>query len=173
MLGTMRKEGMPGSYGLVGNKVDALKRNGRMALLQELGQEPALGFHSTSHSAHPTIAEELALLPYEAAGARFLERERPGVRTVVDQVGQPRYFTQPGGNWVPEAAEVLPQFGMDIYFTDSFNSYVVDLPGPYWYANVLLYSFPVVNPRPFGLGLPGNLKEAIALVEEQVDLGGG
>ncbi len=172
MLGTMRKAGMPASYGLVARKVDALKRNGRVALLHELSQEPALGFHSTSHSAHPTIAEELALLPYEAARARFVERERPGVRTVVDQVGQPRYFTQPGGNWVPEAAEVLPQLGMDLYFTDSFNSYVVDLPGPYWYGNVLLYSFPVVNPRPFGLGLPGNLNEAISLVEEQVDRGG-
>ncbi len=165
MVAAMRRQGMPGSYGLVGKKVWALGERGREDILKELRQERSLGFHSTSHSEHPTIAEELAPLDYPAAVHRFLERERPGVVAVSQAVGAPRYFTQPGANWVPEAAEALPQLGMDLYFTDSFNSYVVDLTAPYWYGEVLLLSFPVVNPRPFGLGLPGNLKQAIEFIE--------
>lgn len=167
MLASMRRTGMPGSYGLVGKKVDAMRARGQAQLLAELAREPALGFHSVSHSEHPTLAEELDRLPYEQALSVFVDRERPGVQTVCEYVRAPSYFTQPGGNWIPEAAEGLPALGMDIYFTDSFNSYVVDLPGPYWYGDVLLYSFPVINPRPFGLGLPGNLDEAIALIEAQ------
>ncbi|PSR20750.1 MAG: hypothetical protein C7B45_13465 [Sulfobacillus acidophilus] len=167
MLASMRRAGMPGSYALVGKKVEALVERGRFQLLQDLAQERSLGFHSLSHSQHPTIAEELAELTYDQAVDRFVEREAPGVDVLTEYVRAPRFFTQPGGNWVPEAAEALPDLGMDLYFTDSFNSYVVDLDKPYWYGRVVLFSFPVVNPRPFGLGLPGNLNEAVRLIEER------
>lgn len=165
MLAAMQRAGLPGSYGLVGYKVEALLSRGRQTLLSQLADQAAVGFHSLSHSAHPTIAEELAGLTYDQAVSRFIEREGPGARLVAEHIRAPQYFTQPGGNWVPEAAEALPELGIPVYFTDSFNSYVVDLPGPFWYGRVLLYSFPVVNPRPFGLGLPYNLSEAIALIE--------
>ena len=172
MLGSMHKSGIPGSYGVVGKKANALAEHGRKDVLTALAGEEALGFHSWSHSEHPTLAEDLASLDYEEGMARFIEREGPGVEAVARQVKPPRYFTQPGGNWVPEALEALPRVGIGTYFTDSFNSYVVDLPGPYWLGEVLLFSFPVVNPRPFGLGLPGNLNQALALVEERQDAAG-
>lgn len=172
MLSAMRRAGLPGSYGLVGKKIDALRAHGRTDILETLKQERAIGFHSLSHSEHPTIAEEMATLDYPTALARFQEREGVGSRQVAQAIKSPRYFTQPGGNWIPEAVEGLLPLGMDTYFTDSFNSYVVDLPAPYWYGEVLLYSFPVVNPRPFGLGLPGNLGEAVELVEAHEGLEG-
>ncbi len=165
MLESMHRAGLPGSYGLVGKKVLALQERNRHDALHLLSQEPAIGFHSWSHSEHPTIAEDLAGLPYREALNRFIERERPGVEAVSRLVKPPRYFTQPGGNWVPEALEALPALGMDMFFTDSFNSYLEDLTAPYWYGEVLHLSFPVVNPRPFGLGLPANLNEAIQMIE--------
>jgi len=165
MLDAMHRAQIPGSYGVVGKKAQALKERGRQDILHRLAQEPSLGFHSWSHSEHPTLAEDLSLLSYEAAVDRFVEREAKGVAQVRDAIRAPEYFTQPGGNWVPEAVEALPRLGMTVYFTDSFNSYLVDLPGPYWYGQTLLYSFPVINPRPFGLGLPGNLAQAIEMVE--------
>lgn len=165
MLESMRRAEMPGSYGIVGKKARALEARGQQRTLRLLADEPSIGFHSLSHSEHPTLAEDLAERSYDEAAARFVARERPGVEAVRDLVKAPQYFTQPGGNWVPEAVEALPQLGMDIFFTDSFNSYVEDLTAPYWYGNVLHLSFPVVNPRPFGLGLPGNLEEAVELVE--------
>lgn len=167
MLQSMRRWQVPGSYALVGRKVEAMLGRNRHELLRELAKERSIGFHSLSHSEHPTLAEEFAELAYAQALDRFVEREAPGVDAVAQHVALPQFFTQPGGNWVPEAAEALPDLGMDVYFTDSFNSYVVDLPKPYWYGQVLLFSFPVVNPRPFGLGLPGNLSQAVQLIEAQ------
>jgi hypothetical protein len=168
MMESMRRVGLPGSYGLVGKKVSALKSRGRFEILARLREERSIGFHSTSHSEHPTLAEALAPLDYATARHHFVEREREGVEIVKQWVKAPQYFTQPGGNWVPEALEALPALGMDLFFTDSFNSYVVDLMEPYWYGDVMHLSFPVVNPRPFGLGLPHNLDEAIRLVDDHV-----
>lgn len=165
MLDSMHRWGMPGSYGIVGKKAQALEAHGHRALLRRLAQEPALGFHSTSHSEHPTLAEDSAQRGYEEAREHFLKREGVGVGQVTETIKAPRYFTQPGGNWVPEAVEALPELGMDVYFTDSFNSYVIDLGTPHWYGQVLHLSFPVINPRPFGLGLPGNLGQAVELLE--------
>lgn len=168
MWETMQRHNMPGSYGLVGKKVQALFERGYEKALRALRGTPALGFHSLSHSEHPTLAEEAALLSYEEACDVFIAREGRGVTMVKDLIKPPTYFTQPGGNWVPEAVESLPQLGMDVFFTDSFNSYVVDLSHPYWYGEILHLSFPVINPRPFGLGLPHNLDEAVSLVDHYV-----
>lgn len=169
----MRRWKVPASYGIVGKKAMALYRHGHHEALAWLSEEPSLGFHSTSHSEHPTIAEDLSRLSYQAGVAKFLERESVGVRMVTEFIKAPGYFTQPGGNWVPEALEALPRLDIDVFFTDSFNSYVIDLDQPYWYGDVLHLSFPVVNPRPFGLGLPGNWEQAVRLVEPWQDKSSG
>lgn len=169
MLKSMARAGLPGSYGLVGKKAWALRQRHAMGAIERLKVLPAIGYHSFSHSEHPTLAEDLATRDYREGVHHFISRERLGVEAVTEVVKAPDYFTQPGGNWVPEAVEALPALGMDIYFTDSFNSYVVDLTQPYWYGEVLHLSFPVVNPRPFGLGLPQNKEEAVSLVEPWQD----
>lgn len=166
MIGAMRKRGLPGSYGIVGKKAEALYKRGRQDILDLLKEEPSLGFHSLSHSEHPTLAEEMAAYSYEDGLSRFMAREAAGVEMVTRRIKAPSYFTQPGGNWIPQALEGLPALGMDTFFTDSFNSYVIDLPHPYWYGDVLHLSFPVVNPRPFGLGLPHNRLEAVSLIDQ-------
>ncbi len=166
LMRSMHRHEMPGSYGLVGKKVQALLQREQKLVLEWLQAEPALGFHSTSHSEHPTIAEELQALDYETAKARLVAREASGVEMVEKALRMPMYFTQPGANWVPETLEALDELGMDTFFSDSWNSYLIDLPYPYWYGDVLYLGFRVQNPRPFGLRLPQVLDQAVAMVEE-------
>jgi len=165
MMASMRRYDLPGWYGLVGKKVEALAARERRQALTWLKEEPNLGFHSTSHSEHPTIAEELAPLEYETALKAFMAREEVGVTVLERHIRAPEYFTQPGANWVPEALEALPRLGMDVFFSDGWNSYLKELHQPYWYGDVLHLSFPVENPRPFGLALPDAGEEAVAMIE--------
>lgn len=169
MMSVMRSAGLPASYGIVGKKAVALKERGQEGILARLREEPALGFHSTGHSEHPTIAEELADLPYAEAVDAFVARERIGVDAVARLIKAPLYFTQPGANWVPEAAHALPRLGIGTYFSDSWNSYLVTSPQPVWYGDVLHLAPPVIQPRPFLLGMPGNLRQAITMVEQVPD----
>lgn len=165
MLESMERWGVAGSYGLVGKKALALEHRRQRGSIARLQQERALGFHSLSHSEHPTIAEELSLLSYEEARQTFRRREGEGAEVVARVAKPPVYFTQPGGNWVPEAADVLPDMGMPIYFSDAWNSYLRELSQPYWYGRVLHLSPPVMMPRPFLLGMPENLEEAGRAIE--------
>ncbi|MBX5466457.1 MAG: hypothetical protein K6U14_03035 [Firmicutes bacterium] len=153
---------LPASFGLVGEKVEAMAARGGLATLARVGRHKAVGFHSATHSRHPTLAEELESLPYEAGVTRFVEREGPGVEAVRRRVAPPRYFTQPGANWVPHAAEALPHLGMAIYFSEAMNSYLVPLTHPVWLADTLHFSPPVPTPLPFLHGLPWNLEQALA-----------
>ncbi|MDA8195076.1 MAG: hypothetical protein M0Z53_13955 [Thermaerobacter sp.] len=167
MMDAMQEAGLPASYGLVGKKALALRARGANQALSRLGRESALGFHSHSHSEHPTLAEELAGLPYPQAVRAFIAREAPGVQAIREMTGgAPRYFTQPGGNWVPEAVDALPALGMEIFFSDAWNSYLIEWPEPLWYGSLLHLAPPVATPRPFLLGMPGNLPEALAIAEQ-------
>lgn len=166
MLEIMDRYQMPGSYGMVGKKALALRERGAEHPLSLLRAKPSLGFHSTSHSEHPTISEELAELDYDAGVQAFVRRERRGVDMVSEIIKEPVYFTQPGGNWVPHAVDALPQLGIDIFFSDAWNSYLVNSPKPFWYGTILHLSPPVVTPRPFLMNMPDNLPGALKELEK-------
>ncbi len=170
ILTAMHQNGVPGSYGLVGKKAEALWRDGYAETLASLRQEPALGFHSWSHSEHPTIAEQLEHLSFEAAVDAFVEREAKGVSMVADAIRPPEYFTQPGANWVPAAVEALPKLGMDIFFSDAWNSYIVPLAEPYWLGSILHLSPPVMTPKPFLLKFPDNWTKAVESLDQAATL---
>lgn len=159
---------LPASLGFVGEKARALQRHGRHALLEHIASRFAVGFHSTSHSRHPTIGEELADLPYAAGVAAFLERERSGVEAVRDAVGAPGYFTQPGGNWVPQAVHALPHWGMRGYFSEEWNSYLTTRFVPYWWEGLLHLALPVPAPRPLLHGMPDNVEVALRMIQNAV-----
>lgn len=166
MMDQLDRHRLPASYGVVAEKAEALAARGHPDLLDRLRQKPALGFHSLSHSRHPTLAEALAPLDYGEGVAAFMAREGEGVRRLTGRIKAPRYFTQPGGNWVPQAADALPDLGMGIYFSEDWNSYLVPLTEPVWYGRVLHFSLPVVMPAPFLHGLPANLGDAVRLLAE-------
>lgn len=166
ILRAMHAIGIAGSYGIVGKKANALLKGGYREVLDALAHEPALGFHSWSHSEHPTIAEQLESLSYEDAVQAFIAREAQGVEMVADAIKMPTYFTQPGANWVPAAVEALPQLGIDIFFSDAWNSYIVPLAEPHWLGKVLHLSPPVMTPKPFLLKFPENWSLALDKLDE-------
>ncbi|WP_053960949.1 polysaccharide deacetylase family protein [Sulfobacillus thermosulfidooxidans] len=166
VLDVMDEYQMPASYGIVGKKAQSLFAHHQTKTLERLAQKHALGFHSTSHSEHPTIAEEMAELDYADGVARFIAREQVGINMVKDLIKSPLYFTQPGGNWVPQAVDALSQLNMPIFFSDSWNSYLDTASQPMWIEDIVHWSLPVLNPKPFALKLPDNLDEAIHLIEQ-------
>lgn len=161
MLDRLESLHLPASLGFVGEKVTAMVRRDQEAVLRQAGRHKAIGFHSATHSRHPTLAEELDQLDYEPGVRRFIDRERMGVEAVARAVAPPRFFTQPGANWVPHAAEALPQLGISIYFSEALNSYLVPLTQPVWLGETLHFSPPVPTPLPFLHGLPDNLEAAL------------
>lgn len=165
VLAGMDRVGLPASYAVVGKKAMALADRGETGSIERLRRAQALGFHSTSHSEHPTIAEELAAVDYRTGVRRFVEREAVGVQMVRSVIGAPRFFTQPGGNWVPDAVDALPDLDMSVFFSDAWNSYVIASSRPLWYGRIVHLSPPVMTPRPFLLGMPDNLGEAVDLLD--------
>lgn len=166
ILDVMDEYQMPASYGVVGKKAQFLRDHGHTDILARLAEKTALGFHSTSHSEHPTIAEDLAPLSYDKGVAHFIHREQTGIETVTRLMKAPLYFTQPGGNWVPEACDALAQLHMPIFFSDSWNSYIVTLTQPMWIEDIVHWSLPVVSPKPFAMQLPDNLDQAVHMIEQ-------
>ncbi len=165
VLAAMSEFDMPASYGIVGKKVQSLKQHRREDLLAILAQKRSVGFHSWSHSEHPTLSEDLADRPYDEGVARFISREQPGVRLVSELVAPPGYFTQPGGNWVPQACGALPQMNMPVFFSDAWNSYLVTSSQPMWIEDILHLALPVMTPKPFAMNLPDNLEESVEFLK--------
>ncbi len=166
ILDIMDEFQVPASYGIVGKKAHYLDQGHRQRVLARLATKNALGFHSTTHSEHPTLSEELAEMEYQAGVQRFIERETVGVDTVTKLIKAPLYFTQPGGNWVPHTANALVQLHMPVFFSDSWNSYLITSSQPLWIEDVVHWSPPVLNPKPFAMKLPDNLDEAVEMVEK-------
>lgn len=159
---TLERHGLRATFPITAWKVEALVRRGRRDVLQAL-QRHAVGYHSSSHSVHPTIAEELAATSDEAAEEQFSRREEPGFRLVTDHLGADLCaYTQPGGNWVAEAATALRAWRVPLYFSEGWNSYI-DVEGrPFFLGGVLSYAGEVAAPKPFLSRLPESLEGAEA-----------
>lgn len=155
------------TFPVVGEKVRSWLRGGRADLIERLGRH-AVGYHSDTHSLHPTIAEELAPLPWPEACAAFVAREREGYALVAETFGTPVCWTQPGGNWTAAALAVVRGWGVPMDFSEGWNSYLDAGPAPCRYEGLMHWSAPVTAPKPFLSGLPGNLLPALEMAERRV-----
>ena len=142
-------------WAVVGKKARQLVGGGHGHLLARMAATGVMGYHSWSHSEHPTLAEELEPLAPEAARIRFEERERPGVDFMARLGAPPRFFTQPGGNWVPEAVGPAGRaLGFQAMLSESWNSYLVPTAGPMWYGGMLYWAPWVDLPKGLLFRLP-------------------
>lgn len=159
----MTRRGVRATFPITAMKVDTLIERGRKDVLRALVQHQ-VGFHSTSHSLHPTIAEELAELSGEAAVVRFGEREGAGFQRVAEAFGEaPRVYTQPGGNWTAEAIPALQSWGVGLYYSEQWNGYL-DIAGrPMILSGLHHWAAPVAAPKPFLSQLPMLEDESIAM----------
>ncbi len=150
----LSRQGVRATFPITAMKVDALLARGRQDVLRALGRHQ-IGFHSTSHSYHPTIAEQLATLAGQAAVDAFRAREQAGFMRVAEVFGEaPTVYTQPGGNWTAEAIPALLGWGVRCFYSEAWNGYI-DIDGrPMVLAGVLHWAAPVSVPKPWLSQIP-------------------
>lgn len=166
LANALAQRGIRATFPVTTWKAQALAARARTDVLSALSRH-ALGFHSTTHSRHPTIAEALEATADDAAVAAFGDREAAGARRLAEILDAPLCcYTQPGGNWAAEASPALDAWGIRVHHSEGWNAYV-DLAGrPFYLCNILHFSAPVAAPKPFLSRLPAVLDEATRLVSE-------
>lgn len=168
ILDILEELGLPATFPLVAEKLRAMRARGRRDVIAKLRRH-AVGYHSDTHSVHPTIAEELEPLGWHEGVAAFEAREGRGVAEVGETFGELACYTPPGANWVPHAFPVLRRWGIPCHYSESWNAYVDCSGRPFFWGGLLHWSPPVAAPKPFLSRLPACLPEAIEMVERAAE----
>jgi hypothetical protein len=131
----LTEQGIQATFKVVGEKARTLERRHRTDVIAAL-QKHAIGYHSNTHSQHPTPAEYESLLDWETGAAEFTRRERPGfddVQRIFQQ--KPCCYGQPGSSWAPQAFPSLASWGVGLYLDEAEH---VGLNGqPFYYGGLL------------------------------------
>jgi hypothetical protein len=128
-------QGVRATFKLVGEKARVLEARHRSDVIAALSRHE-IGYHSDTHSQHPTIAEYESVLGWEQGAEEFDRRERAGFEDVGRIFGYaPTCFGQPGVSWAPQAYPTLKKWGVHVYLDDGPQ---VQLEGkPFWYGGLL------------------------------------
>ncbi len=131
----LTQQGVPATFKVVGEKARVLESRGRRDVIGALAQHE-IGYHSNTHSQHPTPAEYEADLDWANGVEEFDRRERAGFEDVRRIFGQtPSCYGQPGSSWAPEAHAALKKWGVNVYLDEAGH---VGLDGkPFWYGGIL------------------------------------
>src|SRR5690349_7726344 len=109
---TLSRYGLTGCFCVVAELARALRARGRRDVL-EAYRPHEIAYHSDLHSAHPTHAEYLEELEWDAGVQRLLAEESRGladVRTITGR--QPTAYCKPGNSWGPQVMATLPRMGV-------------------------------------------------------------
>src|SRR5690349_2144096 len=88
--------GVRATFKVVGEKGRTLERRGRTDVIAALKRHE-IGYHSNTHSQHPTVAEYEEPLDWESGVEEFNRRERKGYEDLTRIFGQaPTCYGQPG-----------------------------------------------------------------------------
>jgi hypothetical protein len=131
----LTREGVRAIFKVVGEKGRTLERRGRRDVIEALAKHE-IGYHSNTHSQHPTVAEYEAKLDWEEGAAEFTRRERPGFEDLRRIFGKaPTCYGQPGSSWAPQVFPALKSWGVRVYLDDALQ---VGLDGkPFWFGGLL------------------------------------
>ncbi len=131
----LTRQGIRATFKLVGEKGRTLERRGRRDVIAALARHE-IGYHSNTHSQHPTVAEYEAKLDWETGVEEFTRRERPGFEDLRRIFGQtPTCYGQPGDSWAPQPYGALKKWGVKVYLDEAPH---VGLNGkPFWYGGLL------------------------------------
>ena len=131
----LTEQGIQATFKIVGEKARTLERRHRTDVIAAL-EKHAIGYHSNTHSQHPTPAEYESVLDWETGAAEFTRRERAGfddVQRIFKQ--KPCCYGQPGSSWVPQAFPSLASWGVGLYLDEAEH---VGLNGqPFYYGGLL------------------------------------
>ena len=107
----LTQQNIRATFKVVAEKARALDRRQRRDVVGALTQHE-IGYHSNTHSQHPTVAEYESALDWQRGVDEFSRRERPGFETVRRMFGQtPTCYGQPGASWAPQAYGALKEWG--------------------------------------------------------------
>jgi hypothetical protein len=131
----LTQQGIQATFKVVGEKARTLERRGRSDVIGALAQHE-IGYHSNTHSQHPTPAEYEDPLDWEKGVEEFTRRERSGYDDVRRIFGQtPICYGQPGSSWAPQSYAALEKWGVKVYLDEGDQ---VGLKGkPFWYGGLL------------------------------------
>jgi len=127
--------GVRATFKVVGEKARTLERRGRSDVVEALKRHE-IGYHSNTHSQHPTPAEYEEPLGWDEGVREFTRRERSGFEDVKRIFGRaPTCYGQPGSSWAPQSFGALRQWGVNVYLDEAGQ---VGLGGkPFWYGGLL------------------------------------
>ncbi len=107
------------TFKVVGEKGRTLERRGRRDVIGALAHHE-IGYHSNTHSQHPTVAEYESALDWESGVEEFTRRERPGYDDLRRIFGQaPTCYGQPGNSWAPQPYGALKNWGVKVYLDEA------------------------------------------------------
>ena len=131
----LTQQNLRATFKVVGEKARVLARRERRDVIGALSQHE-IGYHSNTHSQHPTVAEYESTLDWQRGVEEFTRRERPGFEVVRRTFGQaPTCYGQPGSSWAPQSFAALKDWGVGVYLDDGRQ---VGLNGePFWYGGLL------------------------------------
>jgi hypothetical protein len=131
----LTQQGIPATFKVVGEKARVLELRQRQDVISALAQHE-IGYHSNTHSQHPTVAEYESNLDWEAGMQEFTRRERPGFDDVARVFRKtPTAYGQPGASWAPQVFPALLKWGVHVYLDEGKQ---VGLHGrPFWYGGLL------------------------------------
>jgi hypothetical protein len=123
------------TFKVVGEKARTLEQRGRRDVIGALAQHE-IGYHTNTHSQHPTVAEYESTLDWDTGIDEFTRRERAGFDDLRRIFGKaPTCYGQPGSSWAPQPFAALQKWGVRVYLDEGKQ---VGLKGkPFWYGGLL------------------------------------
>jgi hypothetical protein len=131
----LTQQGVSATFKVVGEKARTLERRHRQDVIGALAHHD-IGYHTNTHSQHPTVAEYESTLDWVTGAEEFTRRERQGFDDVARIFGKtPVAYGQPGVSWAPQAFPALQKWGVRVYLDEGKQ---VGLKGrPFWYGGLL------------------------------------
>ena len=137
-LNILRKHQVPVTCKLVAEEVRALIERRRTDVISAIS-ECDLGYHSDTHSQHPTVWEYLAELDVTSGAKEFLSREKRGVQLILEVFHRtPSCYGHPGVMWAPHVYPALQGMGIPVYLDETKILNLNDQP--YWYCGMLNFN---------------------------------
>ena len=130
-----KRNHVPVTCKLVAEEVRALAERGRQDVIAAISTCD-VGYHSDTHSQHPTVWEYLADLDVPSGAKEFRRREERGLELMQEVFHRtPSCYGHPGVMWAPHTYPALREMGISTYLDETGILNLDDQP--YWYCGTL------------------------------------
>ncbi len=130
------EESVRATFNVTGDKARILTERDREDVITSLTRHD-IGFHSNTHSRHPTISEYLENSGWTDGVDKVIQEERPGIAAVRSVFGQePSCFMRPGATFAAQAIHAGGKQGLP--FVGSAVAHPRE--NVFWYTNTLHFT---------------------------------